>query len=617
MNVVWKKFCRTLAGFRTARGGNVAITFALATLPILGFVGAAVDYSRANSVKAAMQTALDSTALMLSKEAVFDTEDQLKTNALKYFTSLFTKSEAKDIQVTVSYTTEGGSKIVVGATAQLPADFTKILGFDNFNLIASSTSKWGTNRLRVALVLDNTGSMADDGKMPALITATHGLLTQLQNAAVNPDDIYVSIVPFVKDVNAGAANNSADWIYWGTTTGANAQDPTASDNTSWDANNGQCKDTSNNNSSAKPRNTCVAKGTCSPNNSFTSQSSCTSHGACSVGGNTSLNTCNQNGTCTVTGQTTQSGCTSAGTCSNTNYTTQSNCVNAGTCNISGKTSQSSCQSAHHCSVGTWSTQSQCQSHSGSWVAGVWTSTPFTWTAGAWTPATFTPNTWTAFTWTPANHNTWTGCVMDRGYPDSPSSLLVGGVAQSGPDLTYNYDTNADAPDPVTPRWSSLYPAEQYGSCPRAVKPLSNDWSGMNSLVDAMSPAGNTNQAIGLQLGWASLVGGGPFPAPPPKDPLYIYTDVVILMTDGLNTQNRWTTDQATIDAREAITCDNLRTAHVDVYTIQVNTGGDPTSTLLQNCASTSDKFYLLTSADQMTATFNKIDTNLTKLRVAQ
>jgi Flp pilus assembly protein TadG len=73
MNVVWKKFCHTLAGFRTARGGNVAITFALATLPILGFVGAAVDYSRANSVKAAMQTALDSTALMLSKEAATDT----------------------------------------------------------------------------------------------------------------------------------------------------------------------------------------------------------------------------------------------------------------------------------------------------------------------------------------------------------------------------------------------------------------------------------------------------------------------------------------------------------------------------------------------------------------
>jgi len=65
----WKKFRRTLSAFRLAQAGNVAITFAFASLPIIGFVGAAVDYSRANSVKAAMQTALDATALMLSKEA--------------------------------------------------------------------------------------------------------------------------------------------------------------------------------------------------------------------------------------------------------------------------------------------------------------------------------------------------------------------------------------------------------------------------------------------------------------------------------------------------------------------------------------------------------------------
>ena len=34
-------------------------------------------------------------------------------------------------------------------------------------------------------------------------------------------------------------------------------------------------------------------------------------------------------------------------------------------------------------------------------------------------------------------------------------------------------------------------------------------------------------------------------------------------------------------------------------------------------AQRADKFYLLTSADQMTATFNPIGTNLAKLRVAQ
>jgi|ERR1041385_1023800 len=49
------------------------------------------------------------------------------------------------------------------------------------------------------------------------------------------------------------------------------------------------------------------------------------------------------------------------------------------------------------------------------------------------------------------------------------------------------------------------------------------------------------------------------------------------------------------------------------YAIQVNTGGDPTSSLLQKCASDPAKFYLLTTADQITATFQTIGTNLTKL----
>ena len=71
-------------------------------------------------------------------------------------------------------------------------------------------------------------------------------------------------------------------------------------------------------------------------------------------------------------------------------------------------------------------------------------------------------------------------------------------------------------------------------------PLNYDWTGMSALVDNMSPGGNTNQAVGLQLGWTTLVGGGPFYSPP-MDPNYNYTQVIILLTDGLNTQNRWTT----------------------------------------------------------------------------
>ena len=152
--------------------------------------------------------------------------------------------------------------------------------------------------------------------------------------------------------------------------------------------------------------------------------------------------------------------------------------------------------------------------------------------------------------------------------------------------------------------------------------LNYDWSAMKTLVNNMSPNGNTNQAIGLQLGWLSLVGGGPFTAPA-MDPNYKYTQVIILLTDGLNTQDRWYTSQNSIDTRQQLTCNNIKAAGITLYTIQVNTGGDPTSTLLQNCAGSpgkypdSSKFFLLTSASQILSVFNQIGTKLTQLRIAQ
>jgi len=95
------------------------------------------------------------------------------------------------------------------------------------------------------------------------------------------------------------------------------------------------------------------------------------------------------------------------------------------------------------------------------------------------------------------------------------------------------------------------------------------------------------------------------------------------LTDGLNTQDRWYGDQTSIDNRQQLTCNNINTAKITLYTVQVNTGGDPTSTLLQKCAGSpgkypdSDKFFLLTSANEIVTTFNQIGTALSSLRVAK
>ena len=50
--------------------------------------------------------------------------------------------------------------------------------------------------------------------MAALKTAAKSLIDQLSALAKNPGDVYVSIIPFAKDVNVGASNYNANWIDW-------------------------------------------------------------------------------------------------------------------------------------------------------------------------------------------------------------------------------------------------------------------------------------------------------------------------------------------------------------------------------------------------------------------
>ena len=65
---VFSRVRKAAGRFVGADQGNVAVIFAIAAVPSSALVGAAVDYTRANKARTAMQAALDSTSLMLSKD---------------------------------------------------------------------------------------------------------------------------------------------------------------------------------------------------------------------------------------------------------------------------------------------------------------------------------------------------------------------------------------------------------------------------------------------------------------------------------------------------------------------------------------------------------------------
>jgi Flp pilus assembly protein TadG len=214
MNTTMRRLAAKMLKIGRDRHGNVAITFAFAMLPILGLVGAAIDYSHAISIRVALQAALDSTALMLSKQAPSLNAKQLQSTAQNYFNGVFQRPEAQNVSITATYTTSGGSQVIVDGSAAMTTNFMQILGYNSLTVTGTSTVTWGMSKLRLALVLDNTGSMAQSGKMPALQNASHQLLQQLQNAAQNPTDIQVAIVPFTTDVNIGNGNKNNGWLKW-------------------------------------------------------------------------------------------------------------------------------------------------------------------------------------------------------------------------------------------------------------------------------------------------------------------------------------------------------------------------------------------------------------------
>jgi len=503
---VMRRLLSNCRRFLADRRGNIAVLFAFAAIPMFGIMGAALDYSMANMQRTALQAAADNTVLMLSKMMPL-TDDELNSKGWKILQANMGTTPLQYGETNLKIVSSDNGKLTLQIDTEYPLTLggvmSKMFGTSPYMPVdVHSEVQWGNTRLRVALVLDNTGSLNDAGKMDALKTATANLLTKLQGLAKSPEDVYISIIPFSKDVNVGALSTDpssgqpmykkSDWIYW--------DNAAKNDNNSWDARNGNCSISGNSNRAA-----CV------------------------------------------------SDTKDVGSCSLSQYGTKKKCNNNG---------------------GTW-----------------------------------TPNIVNGV-WTPADHSTWNGCVTDRGTPSGPS-----------PSTQVGYDQKVDLPSGSD---ETLWPAEQFGSCTLQIVGLTNNWTNLNNTVQAMAAVGNTNQPIGLVWGWQSLVGGGPLSVPA-MDPNYAYSQTIILMSDGLNTQNRWSSSQSSIDNRMqngtspniSGTCQNIKNANVQIYTVQVNTGGDPTSTLMQNCATNVGMFFELKTANALVDTFDKIGSALANIHISK
>lgn len=186
-------------------------------------------------------------------------------------------------------------------------------------------------------------------------------------------------------------------------------------------------------------------------------------------------------------------------------------------------------------------------------------------------------------------SSWKGCVIDR---------------------DQNYDISNVAGS--SSNSATQYPADDDDCYSESLMPLSTDWSSLKSKINALNANGNTNTTIGMVWGWQMVTQGATLSAA--AAPASNLDKVIVFLTDGDNTESRFTTSQSSIDGRTESLCTAIKSSGVIVYTIRVMNGNE---TLLRNCASDSGKYFSVTSASQLTTVFSSIAQALSNLRVSK
>ena len=202
-----------LGKFGRQQAGAVGIIFGLTVVPLVGMVGAAVDYNRGSQIRVAAAAAADAAALegvkgtgsfaerKIAAQRIFEANMAVQRNGVTY--------QATYSPVMVNGVETGFRVAVQG---QIPAMITGLIGqpFIRFGVESEATSPKNENS-DVVFVLDTTDSM-EGARLASLKSATTQLLDDMQRRQLRPDQFRVAVVPFAQYVNIGMQNRNQPWL---------------------------------------------------------------------------------------------------------------------------------------------------------------------------------------------------------------------------------------------------------------------------------------------------------------------------------------------------------------------------------------------------------------------
>ncbi|MCB1425913.1 MAG: pilus assembly protein TadG-related protein [Zhengella sp.] len=198
-----------LMQFARARGGNVAITFAIMMVPLLGSIVLAVDYSNMERTRDRLQNASDAGALMAARYYE-DNGKMPDEKAVKQFIKANTEVDSVDLT-----RLKRGANGQIYVTVKAPYDpfIMQAIWDRDYTIKVKSVSVAGQDQIiEVAMALDTTESMINDGKLDGLKKAATNFTNTLFDAATGNSEIKIGIVPFNVYVNVGLQYRNEKWL---------------------------------------------------------------------------------------------------------------------------------------------------------------------------------------------------------------------------------------------------------------------------------------------------------------------------------------------------------------------------------------------------------------------
>lgn len=175
--------------------GSVAIFFAGVFVVILGFIGAAIDFSSAYRIQSNIQNAADSTALAAANSGDIS-QSAIDRLSQEYFAGV-------SDNIVASVTGElVGDQVVVKASQSVPTRFLRAVGFESVDVTAEAVALVPVVQdSEIALVLDYSGSMNREGKYQAMRDSAKNLVETLLSASTSArsdlqPDVQIGLVPF-------------------------------------------------------------------------------------------------------------------------------------------------------------------------------------------------------------------------------------------------------------------------------------------------------------------------------------------------------------------------------------------------------------------------------------